>query len=166
MIEKRNRGTTRSASRVLSSSLGSGFKVIKKRRAHVTNYFLHLCDETRRLTAGSDTSVRVRKPQKLSVNVREGSTTAGVKGRLWSEVVRSVDTKLHADMRKQSGSGVIGAPEAQAGISAENLDPSAVLLLLELLELYCWTGMPRRGLPLEPFAAEALLLPLSSATLK
>ena len=48
----------------------------------------------------------------LSVGLKEGSTTAGIMGRLWSDVVRRVDTKLHADLRKQSRA--IDAPEQRA----------------------------------------------------
>ena len=38
----------------------------------------------------------------LSEGLREGCTTAGVTGKLWSDVVKRVDAKLHTDLRRQS----------------------------------------------------------------
>ena len=51
-------------------------------------------------------TIYVRK--RLSEGLKEGCTTAGVTGKLWSAVVRSVDVKLHTDLRKQSRR--MGAP--------------------------------------------------------
>ena len=52
----------------------------------------------------AETKLRARAfvSAQLSMGLREGSTTAGVQGRLWSEVVRKIDTKLQSDMRAQA----------------------------------------------------------------
>ena len=39
---------------------------------------------------------------KLGEGLQAGSTTAGVTGRIWSEVVGRIDRKLHTDMRRHT----------------------------------------------------------------
>ena len=71
----------------------------------------------RRPYAETKRRARIYVRGKLSVGLKDGCTTAGVAGRLWSDVVKRVDVKLHSDMRKQSGA--IGAPVADAADDEE-----------------------------------------------